>query len=201
MNIGILGTGKVARALAEAWSNAGHHVTFGSRQPTGDDIDHPVVSLSEAIRGADVVVNAILGMFALDTISELDPELFTDKTLIDVANAVSPTLALTYPDTSLGQELQLLLPAAHVVKTLNTAAISVTTAPGALAGTTLFLSGDDAGAKTHASRLVRDLGWPGESLVDLGGIETAHAAEHYFLMFITLAQALGSETFNIQLLH
>ena len=201
MKVSILGTGKVARTLAGAWSAAGHQITFGSRQPSAEQLGHPVVPLADAVSGADVVVNAILGAFALATIGELDPQLFTGKTVVDVANAVTPTLALSYPDTSLGQELQQLLPTAQVVKTLNTAAIGVTTAPGALAGTTLFLSGNDAAAKAEAAGLVVDLGWPNDALVDLGGIETAHAPEHYFLMFVTLAQALGSEAFNIQLVH
>ena len=201
MKLGILGTGKVARTLGTAWSTAGHDITYGSREPVDQKLDHPVLGLAETVEQADVVVNAILGAFALDTIRTLDPTLFAGKTFIDVANALTPTFSLSYPDTSLGQELQAALPDAHVVKTLNTAAIGVTTAPGRLADTTLFLSGDDDEAKAQAAGLLRDLGWAEGSAVDLGGIDSAHAAEHYFLMFVAIAQASGSEQFNVRVVR
>jgi predicted dinucleotide-binding enzyme len=36
MEIGILGTGGVAQTLARRWSEAGHQITFGSREvPNG----------------------------------------------------------------------------------------------------------------------------------------------------------------------
>ncbi|MFI6412074.1 hypothetical protein [Streptomyces sp. NPDC050585] len=62
----------------------------------------------------------------------------------------------------------------------------------------MFLSGDDADAKRVVGVLLNDLGWPRESLLDLGGIATARGQEHSSLLFIGIANALGSYGFGIR---
>src|SRR5204863_8083548 len=99
MKIGILGTGQVARLLATAWGNAGHEITLGSQDPGPKRLDIPVKSLSDTVGWADVVVNAIPGAATLATLATVDTGLFADKTLIDVANAFTPELALAYPNS------------------------------------------------------------------------------------------------------
>jgi predicted dinucleotide-binding enzyme len=70
--------------------------------------------------------------------------------------------------------------------------------PGTLpAPTTLFISGDDTAAKDVVSSLLVDLGWPRESLFDLGGIANAYGQEHYLALFGTMLQKLGTPYFNI----
>lgn len=62
MRIGLLGTGNVARALADGWSAAGHDVLLGSRRPkerTG--LGLPVAGLGETAAHAEVLVNATPG--------------------------------------------------------------------------------------------------------------------------------------------
>jgi len=61
------------------------------------------------------------------------------------------------------------------------------------------VSGDDADAKALVAALLRDFGWSGESIVDLGGIRSARGPEHYFLMFAAFMQSLGKPSFNIRL--
>src|SRR5437588_12945186 len=119
MKIGILGTGQVARLLATAWGNAGHEIALGSRDPGHQRLDVPVKPLADTVWWADVVVNATPGATTLATLSTFDAGLFAGKTLIDVANALTPELALAYPNSSLAQRLQAALPGARVVKTLN----------------------------------------------------------------------------------
>jgi 8-hydroxy-5-deazaflavin:NADPH oxidoreductase len=82
---------------------------------------------------------------------------------------------------------------------MNTAAISVMTEPGTLEASSVFVSGDDAGAKTTVTRLLADLGWPDDAIVDLGGIQSARGPEHYFVMFAEFMQSLGTAQFNIRL--
>ncbi len=54
----------------------------------------------------------------------------------------------------------------------------VMTAPGSLTQRpTAFLSGESAQAKQVVRGLLEDLGWQPEWVTDLGGIETARAAE------------------------
>lgn len=73
------------------------------------------------------------------------------------------------------------------------------TDPGALSGgSTVFLSGDDAEAKARVVALLEDLGWPADSRLDLGGIETSRGQEHFALLFLGIADALGTYTFNIR---
>jgi 8-hydroxy-5-deazaflavin:NADPH oxidoreductase len=201
MLIGILGTGGVAQILAAAWSRAGHEIQFGSRDPQGKSLDFPVASLADVVTGADILVNATPGAGSLDTLTAIGPELFAGKTVIDVANANTPTFELVYPNSSLGERLQAALPDAKIVKTMNTAAMSVMTNPAAIGPSSVFLSGDDPGAKAEVSSLLADLGWPAGSIVDLGGIRSARGPEHFSPMFAALWQANKSPAFNILFVH
>lgn len=202
MNIGIMGTGNVAQALAGRWIEAGHSVTLGSREPESrSDLSFPVAGITETAQGADVVVNATPGGSSKDLLAQVDADAFTGKLLIDIANAVTPSFELFYPNSSLGEELQEMLPDANIVKTLNTCNTSVQANPSAIDPSSIFVSGDDADAKTEATGLLRDLGWPEDSVVDLGGISSAKGPEHYFIMWASLLQALGTPTFNIRVTH
>jgi 8-hydroxy-5-deazaflavin:NADPH oxidoreductase len=197
MRIGILGTGGVAQTLAAAWGKAGHDIQLGSREPQGKSLDFPVAALADVVTAADVVVNATPGAASLEALTSIGPGLFAGKTVLDVANANTPAFELVYPNSSLGEKLQAALPDAKIVKTMNTAAMTVMTDPAALGPSSVFLSGDDAGAKEQASSLLADLGWTADAIVDLGGIRSARGPEHYFLMFAALMQANRSPAFNI----
>jgi predicted dinucleotide-binding enzyme len=201
MRLAILGTGNVAQTLARRWSAAGHEITFGSRDPASKvGLDAPVTSSATAVAGTDVVVNATPGSASLELVEGLGAAVFAGKVLIDVANANTPSFELVYPNSSLGEKLQEALPAAKVVKTMNTAAMSVMTEPAKLPPSSVFVSGDDEGAKATAVSLLTDLGWPDESIIDLGGIASARGTEHYFLMFAALIQSLRTPAFNIRLI-
>src|SRR5438309_3525870 len=88
MKLGILGTGHVAKLLAAAWEKAGHDITLGSRDPGSKSVDFRVKTLVEAASGADIIINAIVGSAGLGTISSINADAFTGKTVIDVSNAV-----------------------------------------------------------------------------------------------------------------
>jgi 8-hydroxy-5-deazaflavin:NADPH oxidoreductase len=200
MQIGILGTGRVAQTLAQHWSAAGHGITIGSRDPTAkNDLGIPVAPSSAAVADHDVVVNATPGSASLALVEGIGAEAFADKVLLDIANAVSPSFELLYPNFSLGENLQEALPAAKVVKSMNTAAMTVMAEPSTLGPSNVFVSGDDPGAKVTVTGLLQDLGWADTSIVDLGGIRSARGPEHYFLLFAALMQSLPSPNFNIRL--
>jgi hypothetical protein len=199
MKIAILGTGKVAHTLGAAWQKAGHQVILGARDTSAGDSDFEVSSLQDALEAGDVVVNAITGAAALDAVTALDTSALAGKTLLDVANAVSADGALVYPNSSLAEHLQQAVPQAHVVKSLNTAAIEVQADPSLTGPATVFLSGNDDAAKAEAAGLLHDLGWTEETIIDLGGIQTARGPEHYILLFFTAIGALQTPFFNIRL--
>jgi 8-hydroxy-5-deazaflavin:NADPH oxidoreductase len=201
MRLAILGTGNVAQTLARRWSAAGHEITFGSRNPASKGaLDAPVTSLAAAVAESDIVVNATPGSASLELVEGIGVAAFAGKVLVDVANANTPSFELVYPNSSLAEKLQAALPAAKVVKTMNTAAMSVMTEPAALPPSSVFVSGDDVGAKATVTSLLTDLGWPDGSIVDLGGIGSARGPEHYFLMFAALMQSLRTPVFNIRLI-
>ncbi len=202
MDLGILGTGRVAQTLARRWAQAGHEVTFGSRDPeSATGLEAPVTSSARVVADNEVVVNATPGAASLRLVEEIGADAFVGRVLIDVANANTPAFELVYPNSSLGERLQAALPATKVVKTMNTAAMTVMTEPATLAASSVFLSGDDAGAKDTVRSLLEDLGWSGDGIVDLGGIASARGTEHYFLMFAALMQSLESPQFNIRLVR
>jgi predicted dinucleotide-binding enzyme len=199
MKIAILCTGKVAHALGAGWRKAGHDVVLGARDVSVADPDFEVTSLQEALAAGDVVVNAITGAVALAAITALDATAMAGKTLLDVTNAVTATGDLAYPNSSLAEHLQAALPAVHVVKSLNTAAIEVQADPSLVAAATVFLSGDHDAAKAQVRDLLHDLGWKDDGIIDLGGIQTARGPEYYIVLFFDTIGVLKTPFFNIHI--
>jgi 8-hydroxy-5-deazaflavin:NADPH oxidoreductase len=199
MKIAILGTGKVAHALGAGWKRAGHEVVFGARDVSSTDPDFEIITLQDAIAAGEVVVNAITGAVALEAITALDASAMAGKTLLDATNAVTGTGDLVYPNSSLAERLQAALPAVHVVKSLNTAAIEVQADPSLLGPATVFVSGDDEAAKAEVKGLLRDLGWKDEGIIDLGGVQTARGPENYIVLFFETIGVLKSPLFNIHI--
>lgn len=202
MRIAILGTGHMATTLASGFIAAGHTVVFGSRDPAAhSDLAAPVTSAVEAIRDADLVVNAVLASFTLEFLTPLADDL-AGKVLLDIGNAVSPSFELMYPTASLGELLQQALPATKVVKSLNTLPGALALAPASLPeASSVFLSGDDSEAKALVSSLLTELGWGVETQVDLGGIASARGVEHYFPLFVAMMQQFNGTPFNIKVVR
>ncbi len=202
MRIAILGAGHMATTLAGGFIAAGHAVVFGSRDPAAHtDLVAPVTTTVDAIQDADLVVSALQAAFSLEVLTPLADDL-AGKVLLDIGNAVSPSFELMYPVESLGELLQQALPATKVVKSLNTLPGTLTVAPGTISGaSSVFLSGDDAGAKEQVSSLLDDLGWGADAQVDLGGIASARGVEHYFLLFVAMMQQFRGAPFNIRVVR
>jgi len=205
--IAILGSGRVGRALATKLATT-HDVVVGSRAP--DDAaaawEGPAVEFArvgDAIRRADLVVNATPGESALERLIE-HREALDGKILVDVSNATERVEGgpghLVYPGSSLAEHLQEALPGTRVVKTLNTMLFMVMTAPSVLAHpATALLSGDDDEAKATVRDLLGDLGWPSDQVLDLGGIATARGAEALILLVPDLLRARGFAPFAISI--
>lgn len=198
MNFTILGTGRMGRTLGAGLLRSGHSVVFGSRAPAEvEDLPVPAYSHADAIARGEIVISALAAAHSLETLAPL-ADTIGDRVLIDIGNAVDERLDLIYTDSSLGERLQRALPRARVVKSLNTVAGPIGVDPSLLtAPTTVFLSGDDATAKEAVADILRGLGWADSQQIDLGGIETARAVEHYFLLFGALMGALRGAPFNL----
>jgi hypothetical protein len=199
MRVAILGTGRVGQTLAAALGRAGHDVVFGSRDPANrSGLLAPVLASADAVVGADVVLDAVQGVDTIPLLTSIGADKLNGTVLWDIANAANPDFSLAIPDDSLARRIQEAFPDVKVVKAGNNVAAVVVADPSTLAApTTLFLSGDDADAKEVVSSLLTDLGWPRESLLDLGGIVNAYGQEHYIALFGAVLQKLGTPYFNI----
>jgi 8-hydroxy-5-deazaflavin:NADPH oxidoreductase len=196
MKIAILGSGTVGTALATKLVATGHDVTFGVRSAKAGLVA-PSLPLADAVRAAELVINATPGGASIDILTSIGAETLGDRILLDLANASDATLSLIYPNDSLARNIQETFPRLKVVKSLNTFNTSVMTNPGVIAPTTVFVSGNDEGAKAAVSALLEDLGWPKDTQLDLGDIATARGPEAYFLLFFATMMKLGSPVFNI----
>jgi len=197
MQIGIIGTGSVAKTLAGALVGK-HDVFLASREPAGKaGLPAPVKGYG-ALAGADLVISAVPGALALGALREIGTDGWGNKILVDVGNAVTDKFALAYPEGSLAATLQQAFPGLRVVKAFNTFNTSVMGDPRKLsAPSDAFVSGNDAAAKSAVIDLHVDIGWHRDRVHDLGGIEMARAQEHYFYLFVALVRSIGNPKFNI----
>jgi len=199
--IGIIGTGDVGTTLGNAWKYAGYDVVLGSRKPGNIKKEIlPVKSLNEAAEHGELIVNTTPGEVALNVLKKIDPELLTNKVLIDISVGLSGDYSsLIYQVESGAELIQNNFPNSKVVKTLCTMTSTIMVNPGLLEKpTTAFLSGNDPESKVITSHLLNDLGWPKSSLLDLGNIQTARGQEHFAMLYFALTESLDSYNFNIK---
>ncbi|MFF3757451.1 NADPH-dependent F420 reductase [Streptomyces sp. NPDC002185] len=193
--IAVLGNGRVGGNLATALTRAGHEVTVADSTPG---------AAADVARRARIVINATPGAGSLERLAALRDEL-RGTVLVDVSNATTDgpdglPADLLYPGSSLAEQLQEALPETHVVKTLNTMLFPVMTAPTLLGQTpTVFLSGEDAQAKSTVRAVLGDLGWRDEWISDLGGIRTARATEAAILFVPHVIRSGGFAPFAVSI--
>ena len=95
--------------------------------------------------------------------------------------------------TSAAEEIQKLAPTAKVVKAFNTVFASVLQAGGTAAGcpATVFVAGDDAGARKTVADLAVSAGF---ETIETGGLASARYLEPLAGLNIALAYGLGHGT-------
>jgi predicted dinucleotide-binding enzyme len=124
--------------------------------------------------------------------------------LIDVANPLDfsgglpPSLTVGNTD-SLGEQIQRAYPKAKVVKTLNTMSAEVMVEPSLVPGRhTVFIAGEDVGAKARVRALLQDFGWPNHDILDLGSIAASRGTEAYVTLWLRFWAAAGTRVLNIK---
>ncbi|MCA2980200.1 MAG: NAD(P)-binding domain-containing protein [Myxococcaceae bacterium] len=181
MHIGIIGAGKVGSTLGAAFTKAGQAVTMGVRSP-GETPG--AVSVAEAVAAAEVVVLATPFAAVEHVVDAAGP--MAGKVVVDATNPLLPSLALAVGHSDSGGEvLQRLVPRARVVKCFNTVGVEVMANP-TVGGrqATMFLCGDDAGARQTVLGLARALGF---DAVELGPLKHARLLEPAAALWIQLA--------------
>lgn len=194
MRIAIIGTGNVGTALGERFTQEGHHVVYGSRNPQSDT----VLTHEKAIADAEVIITAIPGAAVLPTLEAIGEEALTGKIILDPSVPLSPEATLLFPNDSLARHIQEQFPHTLVVKTLNTMNVSMMIDPE-VHNPTVYLSGNDTEAKNTVKSLLKNLGWSENDMLDLGGVETATGTEHAFYLFFGVFNALQSPKFTISI--
>ena len=226
VRFGILGTGVVGKTIAARLASLGHDVIVGTRTPaetlsrTEPDAygnppfstwqeEHQEVRLGtfgETAAHGEMVVNATAGVFSLEALEIAGEDNLNGKILIDVANPLDfskgmpPTLSVSNTD-SLGEQIQRKFPEAKVVKTLHTMNAYLMVDPAQLAATdhTVFVSGDDAEAKSIVSELLRSFGWT--DILDLGDITAARGTEMMLPIWVRLFGVLQKPIFNFKIVR
>ena len=188
MRVGILGSGQVAQTLGAGFLAHGHDVALGTRDPAklGDwAAEHPaaaVVSFADAAAFGEVVVLAVKGAVAADVLSLAGPERLAGKPVLDTTNPIADAPPengvlryFTTLDDSLMERLQRDVPDARFVKCFSSVGNACMVDPD-FGGRrpTMFICGDDAGAKATAGEILDQFGW---DVADMGGVEAARAIE------------------------
>jgi 8-hydroxy-5-deazaflavin:NADPH oxidoreductase len=206
-HIGILGSGRVATVLATRLAASGHAVTVGTRNAasTAARWTGPAVTFAEpaqTARQASLLINATPGDSSVERLGALRAEL-EGKILVDVSNATRRgadglPAGLCYPDSSLAEHLQQALPGTRVVKTLNTMLFTVMANPRSLqVPPSVFLSGNDPGAKAAVRELLGALGWQPGWIEDLGDLASARGTEALILLVPHLVRSRGFAPFAL----
>jgi 8-hydroxy-5-deazaflavin:NADPH oxidoreductase len=211
MRIGIIGSGNVARTIADGALRAGHQVRLGARMPEKPELRDwleqagGAASLSEiedAAEFGELLVNATDGSGSLEALRAAGEENLSGKALLDIANAGSMNehgWELTYVnDDSLAEEIQREFPELRVVKALNTMHREVMTTPDKLPGDhAAFICGNDEEAKAQVRELLDDFRWKEENVFDLGDITAARAMEMFVVLWVRLNGTLDRQLFSL----
>ncbi|MEA2872056.1 MAG: 8-hydroxy-5-deazaflavin:NADPH oxidoreductase [Hyphomicrobiales bacterium] len=197
MNITIVGSGNVGRALGGGWRKAGHSVTFAARDPAGAKATElaregfGVVPQAGAGK-ADVIVLAVPWSGIEATMKVLGN--LSGKVVIDCTDPLNATreLALGFNDSG-GETVARLSPGARVVKAFSTTG-AANMADSRYPGGKLMMAiaGDDADAKSTVMALASDLGF---EPVDTGPLAMSRYLEPLAMLWINLAyvQGMGRE--------
>ncbi len=188
MNIGIIGSGVVGRALGAGFLKHGRAVMIGSREPRKLDgwiAQNPGAlagDFADAAKFGDVLVLAVKGSAAAAALRLAGPSSFSGKTIIDATNPIADSPPekgvlrfFTTLEESLMERLQRDFPAARFVKAFSSVGNAWMVNPSFPGGEpTMFICGNDDGAKKTVASILGLFGW---ETADMGAAEAARAIE------------------------
>ena len=188
MNIGILGSGEVAKSLAAGFLAHGHKTMLGTRNPAKLKdwaVQNPKIALgsfAEAARFGELVVLAVKGAAAADALRAADMANLSGKVVIDTTNPIAdapPTNGVlkffTNLDESLMERLQREFAGVRFVKAFNSVGSASMVDPQFKDGKpTMFICGNDEAARRTVTGILDQFGW---ETADMGAAEAARAIE------------------------
>lgn len=193
MQIAILGAGNVSTALCHNFSEAGHHVRVGVRDPFSNKAQElaalnlpnvEICGLMEACEHAQVVILAVPFPAVADAIEAAGD--LSDKVILDATN---PVQGLPEGYKSAAELVAKYSGSAQVVKAFNmTGAGNMRRSEYGEGAPAMFIAGDSQPAKEAAALLANICGF---EVVDAGGLENAALLENMALLWINLAYKQG----------
>jgi hypothetical protein len=190
MKIGILGSGSVGQTLALGFMKHGHQAMLGTRDPQKPDVQKWLQANSGAQAGTfaeaagfgELLVLATKGSGAGNALELAGARNLAGKTIMDATNPIADAPPVdgilsftTGPNESLAEKLQAKVPESHIVKAFNSVGAVRMVNPHYEQGIpTMFLCGNDAGAKAQVSEIIRLFGW---EPFDCGNLTAARAIE------------------------
>ena len=188
MKVGLLGSGDVAKTLAEGFLKHGHSVKVGSRNPAkladwaAQTQGATVGTFGEAAAFGELVMLAVKGKAAADALTLAGLKNLAGKTVIDACNPIEDAPPekgvlrfFTDINLSLMETLQNQFPEARFVKAYNSVGAPCMINPGFAGGRpTMFICGNDESAKKQVAAINEQFGW---ETADMGGAEAARAIE------------------------
>lgn len=202
MNVTILGSGNMARAIATRLLAGGNSVRFLDREPDNamalaKELS-PLLKVDATVQSgllgspiADpVVISALFYPVARDVIRSNKDQL-AGKILVDISNPLNATFdeLATPPGISAAEELAEIAKGARVVKAFNTTFAGLL-AQGHVGGEPLdvFIAGDDPQAKATVAKLIET---GGLRAFDVGPLRRARQLEGLGLLNITLQSSVA----------
>lgn len=195
MKVAIIGTGNMGAGLASILAAASHEVIIGARDlvkaaALADKVGNAAIGggIAAAVKLADVVILALPFSAVFEALRVTD---LAGKIVVDISNPISPDFKelVVGHSTSAAEEIQKIIPAAHVVKAFNTIFAQLL-ASEARQGQTLqvFVAGDDASAKETVFALATSVGF---EAVDAGPLRNSRYLEPIGEMNIHFGYFLG----------
>lgn len=202
MNIGIVGSGKVGRALGSWLATLGHSVAFSSRTQehaseaaiaAGNSAGHG--SIQDVIRKSEIILLTLPYKEIAGALSSVQSGL-EGRTLVDVTNPISEDRrSLNVGRTDSGAEqIARRFPSAHVVKAFNTVFAEVYMSQNPRMegrAVSICFAGDEANSKALVRRIIEDMGF---DPVDAGPLSNSRFLEPLSLLNIQLGRFLGYGT-------
>lgn len=220
MKVGVLGTGVVGESIASALVSRENFVMMGSRTIKNEKATAWAKkagkyassgTFNDAAIFGDVIFICLSGEYVLDVVESLNTNNVRNKIIIDVTNPLDFTKGMPPRileglgnSTSLGEEIQKLLPNSYVVKTLNTVNYKLMVDARLInhADHNLFVCGNNIDAKNKVMHLLVDnFHWKADRVVDLGGIEMARCVEAIVPFWVAVYQKLGTPLFNFSIVR
>jgi len=206
-SIAIIGTGQVAAALGPEFAALGHEITYGSRNPSRDEVRALLERTgggagasqpADAVVDADIVVLAVPGMMVEDITKSLGD--LSGKIIIDPTNPLQQGKDGLFEmgvATSNAELIQAAAPDAYVVKAFNALNWRTMVEPESSGGpVSIPLVGDNDQAKETVAQLVNGMGL---EAIDVGPLRHARFVEGMLILWINNRYVGGGQPFDYHL--